>query len=104
MIGTAIVAPVRDAIVEYLHEYSEGERNNDELTDDDWEVLEQLNKVLAMLKETTLALEGCPTTLDNVLPAMDFILGQHEQYKIAWKNDARIASAINNSSAKMEKH
>jgi hAT family C-terminal dimerisation region len=104
MIGTAIVAPVKDAIVQYFREYSEGEYKNDELTDDDWEVLEQLNKVLAMLKETTLALEGCSTTLDNVLPAMDFILGQLEQYKIAWKNDARIASAINNAWAKMEKY
>jgi hypothetical protein len=104
MIGTAIVAPVRDAIVQYFREYCEGEYKNDELTDDDWEVLEHLNKVLAMLKETTLALEGYSTTLDNVLPAMDFILGQLEQYKITWENDARIASAINNAWAKMEKY
>ena len=78
MIGTAIAAPVRDAIVQYFREYSEGEYKNDELTDDDWEVLENLNKVLAMLKETTQALEGYSTTLDNVLPAMDFILDQLE--------------------------
>ena len=74
MIGTAIAAPVRDAIVQYFREYSEGEYKNDELIDDDWEVLENLNKVLAMLKETTQVLEGYSTTLDNVLPAMDFIL------------------------------
>ena len=104
MIGTAIAAPVRDAIVQYFREYSEGEYKNDELTDDDWEVLENLNKVLSMLKETTQALEGYSTTLDNVLPAMDFILDQLEQYKISWKNDARIASAINNAWAKMEKY
>jgi len=104
MIGTAIAAPVRDAIVQYFREYSEGEYKNDELIDDDWEVLENLNKVLAMLKETTQALEGYSTTLDNVLPAMDFILDQLEQYKITWKNDARIASAINNAWAKMDKY
>jgi hypothetical protein len=58
MIGAAIVAPVRDATSQYFREHSEGEYKNDELTDDDWEVLEHLNKVLAMLIETTLALEG----------------------------------------------
>jgi hypothetical protein len=104
MIGTAVVAPVRDAIIQYFHEYSEGEYKKDELTEDDWEVLQHLNEVLGMLKETTLALEGYSTTLENVLPAMDFILGQLEQFKSAWKNDTRIASAINNAWAKMDKY
>jgi hypothetical protein len=35
MISTAVVALVRDAIVQYFREYSKGEYKNDELTDDD---------------------------------------------------------------------
>lgn len=48
------------------------------LTDDDWIVLEKVNKTLTILKHATKCLEGSFSSLSLVMPAMDLILTHFE--------------------------
>lgn len=51
------------------------------LSEEDWQILEHIHEFLDPLASTTLSLEGASSTLDQVLPAMDFILYHYEEYK-----------------------
>ena len=49
-------------------------------------------------------LESSVSTLDHVLPAMDYILEQFEQMKDKYRNNKTMASMFNSGWAKMEKY
>jgi len=65
---------LRDAIDGYFNKWMELDCAGDELSSEDWIILEKIKSFLEKLKMTTKALESSFTTLDNVLLAMDFVL------------------------------
>jgi hypothetical protein len=74
MIKTAITSLVYEAINSYVKRHQLEGVSEDELSDEDWAILRNIHDFLDKLAQTTLALESSVSTLDNVLPAMDFIL------------------------------
>jgi hypothetical protein len=67
----------------------------DELSSEDWIVLERIKSFLEKLNMTTKALESSFATLENVLLAMDFVLARFEAGKEAAINDAVLAPMYN---------
>ncbi|KAJ6436014.1 putative AC transposase [Purpureocillium lavendulum] len=63
----------------YFSKWTEADCAGDELSADDWIVLENVKSFLEKLKMTTKALELSFATLDNVLLAMDFMLAQFKR-------------------------
>jgi len=104
IIKTAITSPVYEAINSYVKRHQLEGVGEDELSDEDWAILRNIHDFLDKLAQTTLALESSVSTLDNVLPAMDFILEQFEQGKTQYKKDKTMASMYNSGWAKMEKY
>jgi len=104
MIQKAITSPVYEAIQAYVERHKSEAVGEDKLSDSDWTTLRNIHEFLDQLAQTTLALESSVSTLDNVLPAMDFILEQFEQAKEAYKHDKTMASMFNSGWAKMEKY
>ncbi|KAK2684724.1 hypothetical protein QWA68_016242 [Fusarium oxysporum] len=76
----------------------------DELSLEDWIILEKIKSFLEKLKMTTKALESSFATLDNVLLAMDFVLAQFEAGKEAAIDDPVIAPIYNSGWAKLDKY
>lgn len=76
----------------------------DELLPEDWSTLRIIHAFLEEIKETTKALESDNSTLEKVLPAMDFILERFEQAKDEYKDDPIMAPMFNSGWAKMEKY
>jgi hypothetical protein len=76
----------------------------DDLSVDEWEILTQIHEFLDLLSQTTLGLESSTSTLDAVLPAMDFILEQYEQFKEKHKEDNVLSSMLNSGWGKMNKY
>ncbi|KAJ6436023.1 transposase-like protein [Purpureocillium lavendulum] len=70
---------LREAIDGYFSKWTEADCAGDELSADDWIVLENVKSFLEKLKMTTKALELSFATLDNVLLAMDFMLAQFKR-------------------------
>src|SRR6202000_1167657 len=56
------------------------------------------------LAHTTKALESNRNTLDEVLPALDFILKQYEDGKAQYKDDPVMSTYINSGWAKLDKY
>jgi hypothetical protein len=104
MIKKAITSPVFEAIKAYVRRHSSEGVGEDELSDTDWNTLQKIHEFLDQLHQTTLALESSVSTFDHVLPAMDFILEQFEQYKEKYKGDKTMGSMFNSGWAKMEKY
>ncbi len=104
MIRKAITSPVYEAIVAYTKRHSQEAVGEDELLEDDWNTLRNIHNFLDQLAQTTLALESSTSTLDQVLPAMDFILEQFELGKEQFKGDKTMAAMYNSGWAKMEKY
>jgi hypothetical protein len=104
MIKRAITSPVYKAINSYVQRHKSEGVGDDELSNKDWKTLCNIHNFLDKLTQTTLALESSVSTLDNVLPAMDYILEQFEQYKEEYKNDKTMASMFNSGWAKMNKY
>ena len=65
----------------YVQRHITEDLAKDELTNEDWSVLRDIHELLDCLLQTTLALESHDSTLDTVLPAMDFVLEQFEIFK-----------------------
>ena len=65
---------LRDAISGYFNKWMEVDCAGDELSSEDWTILEKVKSFLEKLKITTEALEPSFTILDNILLAMDFVL------------------------------
>lgn len=104
MIKRAITSPVFEAIQLYVDRHKSENIGGDKLSDEDWNTLRDIHEFLDKLAQVTLALETSVSTLDHVLPAMDYILEQFEQMKDIYKNDKTMASMVNSGWAKMEKY
>jgi hypothetical protein len=92
MIKKAITSPTHEAMKSYVKRHQLEGVVDDELLDEDWITLRNIHDFLDQLAQTTLALESSVSTLDNVLPAMDFILKQFEEGKEKYKGDKTMAS------------
>lgn len=104
--------------------YSTWEENSeDKLTEDDWDIIEkvslrininssrksltkhlQYKSFLAQLDQALIALQSSTSTLENVLPAMDFILEMFEEGKEHLKDNDFLAPCINSASSKLNKY
>lgn len=104
MLKVATSSPVCDAIKAYFDHYSGDEVALDQLTSDDWQTLQQIHAFLDELSQTTLALEPNSSTLENVLPAMDYILERFEAGRSEYKNNEIIAPMFNSGWAKLDKY
>lgn len=59
---------------------------------------------LTDLAHCTKALESNRNTLDNTLPALDWLLSQYEAGKVEYQDDAFMAACINSGWAKLDKY
>jgi hypothetical protein len=64
----------------------------------------QICGLLTELHETLLALESSTSTLDDVLPAMDYILELFEAKKVEFKDDSVLGPCINSGWSKLVKY
>jgi hypothetical protein len=64
----------------------------------------QICDFLRELHETLLALESSTSTLDDVLPAMDYILELFEAKKVEFKDDSVLGPCINSGWSKLVKY
>lgn len=95
---------LRGPIDEYFFKWMETDCAGDQLSADDWAVLEKVKNFLEKLKMTTKALESSFATLDNVLLATDFVLAQFEEGKEASADDPIMAPMFNSGWAKLDKY
>ena len=95
---------LRDAIDGYFNKWMEADCAGDELSAEDWTILEKIKSFLEKLKMTTKALESSFATLDHVLLAMDFVLAQFEAGKEAFADDPVMAPMYNSGWAKLDKY
>ena len=103
-IKLATTSPCHEAILAYFEDYADDECRLDELSEDEWYLLLEVNKFLESLKQTTKALESSAVTLDKVLPAMDFILKRFEEGKIQFANHPVLSKMFNSGWAKLNKY
>jgi hypothetical protein len=124
MLKTALQPPVRQAIDRWFDERAKDQPEDERITEEDWAVIEkvgifvrnvlliqwlitpflQYNGFLEKLTQTTKALESNTSTLDNILPAMDYILQIFEAGKVEFKDDDVLSTCINAGWAKMDKY
>ena len=95
---------LRDAIDGYFNKWMDADCDRDELSPEEWIILEKIKSFLEKLKMTTKALESSFATLDNVLLAMDFVLAQFEAGKEASIDDPVMAPMYNSGWAKLDKY
>jgi hypothetical protein len=95
---------LQEAIEEYFDTWLEEEYSADRLTLEEWKTLEKVKTFLEKLKEATKALESRHSTLNDVLPCMDFILGKFEDGKAMHKSDAIMAPMFNSGWSKLDKY
>ncbi|KAJ0126353.1 Uncharacterized protein HZ326_30544 [Fusarium oxysporum f. sp. albedinis] len=95
---------LRDAIDGYFNKCMELDCAGDELSSEDWIILEKIKSFLEKLKMTTKALESSFATLDNILLAMDFVLAQFEAGKEAYIDYPIMAPLYNSGWAKLDKY
>jgi hypothetical protein len=79
MIQTAI--NLREALDSFCEQYQEESMVDDILTDEDWEVLEEIRAFLEQLAHSTKALESSASCIDLTLPVMEYILKAFETAK-----------------------
>lgn len=104
MIECAISPGVREAITRYFATYIDDECAPDELLLEDWAIIDQVKQFLEYFVHVTKALEGHTATLDEALPAMDFVLEQLEQGKERYQDDKYMSTACNSGWAKLDKY
>jgi len=104
MIQVATSPAVKQAIDRYFAIYRDNECAEDELTPNEWVVLDQIKDILEHFEHVTKALEGHTATLDETLPAMDFVLEQMEAGKERYKADKYMAPSCNSGWAKLDKY
>lgn len=95
---------LRDSIDGYFNKLMKADCTGDELSSEDWTILEKIKSFLEKLKMTPKALESSFATLDNVLLAMDFVLAQFEAGKEAYIDDLIMAPMYNSGWAKLDKY
>lgn len=64
-------------------------------------IVVQINSVLSPLHETLIAIESTSSTLDDVLPAMDYMLEVFEAKKDEFKDDLVIGPCISSGWPKL---
>ena len=57
-----------------------------------------------MIKEASKVLESLKSTLDNALPALDFLLEQFEAGKAAHQGNTLLATCFNSGWSKLDKY
>ena len=70
-----------DAIKAYFEQFINNDCRLDKLLEDDWALLYYIQGFLESISQITKALESNSAILDNVLPAIDFILDKFEKGK-----------------------
>ena len=96
--------PYYEAIKAYFEEYIDEDCRLDELSEEEWELLQHIQEFLDAISQTTKALESNLVTLDNVLPAMDFILTQFKEGKKRFKDHSQFSKMFNSGWAKLNKY
>jgi hypothetical protein len=96
--------PLHDAIKAYFEQYIDDECRLDQLSENDWKLLRHIHEFLESISQTTKALESTSSTLDNVLPAMDFILGKFEEGKKTFVNHPQLSKMFNSGWSKLDKY
>ena len=100
----ALSHPLHDAIKAYFEQFVDEECRLDELLEEDWELLRHIQEFLESIAQTTKALESNLSTLDVVLPAMDFILGKFEDGKEQFKDHPQLSKMFNSGWSKLDKY
>jgi hypothetical protein len=97
-----MVPQVKEAIHRYVAKYEEFQE--DLLTIDDWDTLSIIKDFLQNLDDATLASEGYNSTLETVLPSMDFILDSFEKGKEQYAQHPFLGPCFNSGWAKMDQY
>ena len=95
---------LQEAIKEYFKSQGKIECNDDRLTDDEQVQLRYIKGFLELLKQLTKAIESLTTSLNRVLPSIDFILAYFKKAKETFKDDKKLRQIINSGQAKIEKY
>ena len=101
-IDRALKPQIKEAIQRYCDRYKENEE--DRLFPEDWETLSKIKDILQAFEDATLSTEGRKSTLENVIPTMDFILDTLETACEAHQNDPFLGPCCNSSWAKMNEY
>jgi hypothetical protein len=101
MLQAAIL--LQSAITEFFNEFAPPDLKKDQLTDDEWSTIRRIKEFLEKLKMATKACESHQSTLDLVIPSMDYILAQFEKGKDENQDD-RMGPMFNSGWAKMDKY
>jgi hypothetical protein len=95
--------PCYEAIKAYFELYIDDECRLDKLNSDQWDLLRHIQEFLETIAQTTKGLESNSSTLDNVLPAMDFILKKFEEGKEQFRNHKELSKMFNSGWSKLDK-
>ena len=96
--------PLYNAIKAYFKQFIDNDYRLDKLSEDDWALLRYIQGFLESISQTTKALESNSATLDNVLPAMDFILDKFEKGKEQFKDHPMLSKIFNSGWSKLDKY
>lgn len=96
--------PLCEAIQQYFELYIDDDCRLDRLSENDWSLLRHIQEFLESIAQTTKALESNKTTLDTVLPAMDFVLGKFESKKTEFKDHPQLSKMFNSGWCKLDKY
>ena len=86
---------IKEAIQRYYEQYQENEA--DQLSSQDWAALEKIQEVLQAFEDATLSTESRKSTLENVLPTIDFTLDILEAAYKAHQGDPFLGPCCNSS-------
>jgi len=100
----ALSHPLYDAIKAYFEQYVDKECCLDELSEEDWRLLCYIQEFLESITQTTKALDSNLSTLINVLPAIDFILGKFRKGKKQFKDNPQLSKMFNSRWSKLDKY
>lgn len=79
----SVFLEVREAYELWWEKYPTEFAISDKLTNEDWDQLRKLHEFLKSILDATRFLEGNSTTLERVLPTMEFVLDHFEQGKVS---------------------
>lgn len=100
----ALSHPCYEAIKAYFEVFIDEDCRLDKLKEEDWDLLRNIQAFLDSIAQTTKALESNSATLDNVLPAMDFILKKFEDGKERFKDHPVLSKMFNSGWSKLDKY
>jgi hypothetical protein len=86
---------LQGAINDFFNQYTTADLLKDQLIDVEWDTVQKIKEFLEKLKMTTKVCESRYSTLDLVLPLMDYILAQFERFKENNQNDVIMALMFN---------